>query len=779
MDTTPSVSLPILHSSSKLTTHSHLIPHSDHSSAAGLSKSIHVNSAIHPTQTELSSSLVKPKLSSSRIMSSPSSFPAPLPSSLPSPLRPAKSSIPFPPMGLLEHPGIWSSMTISLSKSSIAPSQSQLLFNPNLPTMNHNRAHVFKRYAVLPFLTNWNPLSKITSVVNAMFSNRLYTNTPSDKFPTIFSIYERTIASDMQKTEDVHNSPRNYARNVQFSNNSTNEKGAPKSAVTKETRLNPVVISRLRTRPYIPHVMTPLTESSAFKGNSRGDTSSSLSDKSFGSPRPEVGPQDAFSLLRMARDISESGGKSNIRFERTGAIRDADYVQFDDKFVSDSGEKTIAHRGGDGLGYSPSSHGDDAVVDSDHYESLEKGSEEWTVANEKEAMEEEGTREIVTNKDSSGGANYIEEPNIGSVQNGLASTVDEYSNGRPHGNVDFETEAMNNLDASVEKFKREQQLTSNPEKQSTKYSFDGEHGNGMEREDSDSLENKEVVSARTQRTSKADRNNEFFGGNKAEHESPSNIESPNPLLSAPPSNSHDRQSDEGSGRIDANSGEKSREDGNEDDKSVSVTSRVEVTSDWTFHGVPGGMQNGENITQLSLMVYKVVRSDRVTTMAAVPCYEVRRWMPIVVQRLESEVVGFEFHCVDVVDSDDVSDNEARLKELKVKYGEISGDFIQTTADEVGLHLPRGLDMVVSWLGLQKWGMRKGWRFIKGLRRSKVKCLLLSSDSVRNNLQGGQGFLNVRKAPMLFNEPRRVIGKVTNGESRQLLLYEMDKIRDNF
>lgn len=204
-----------------------------------------------------------------------------------------------------------------------------------------------------------------------------------------------------------------------------------------------------------------------------------------------------------------------------------------------------------------------------------------------------------------------------------------------------------------------------------------------------------------------------------------------------------------------------------------------LPTDWTFRGVSGGMQNGENITQLSLMVYKVVRGEQIASMAAVPCYEVRNWMPSVVQRLEAEVIGFEFHCVDVIDGADNNTHRERLEELKSAFGDISGNFIQVEADAVSLYLPKDLDMVVSWMGLQKWGMRKSWRFVKGLRRCRVKRLLLGNDAVRNNLQEKQGLLNVRKSPMLFNEPRRVINKVAEENSRQLLLYEMDKIRDNF
>lgn len=183
--------------------------------------------------------------------------------------------------------------------------------------------------------------------------------------------------------------------------------------------------------------------------------------------------------------------------------------------------------------------------------------------------------------------------------------------------------------------------------------------------------------------------------------------------------------------------------------------------------------SGENITQLSLMVYKIAKTEGVTSLAVAPCREVMHWMPTVAKRLEAEVAGFEFFCIDITDEPEA------MSDLRQAYGDLSGAYIQSSADEIGERFPRGVDLVVSWMGIQKWGIRKSWRFIKGLRRSGARLCLLGNNSVRNNADVDSGIVNVRKSPMLFNEPMRVINKVGDDADKQLLLYAMDKIRDDF
>eukprot|EP00178_Gracilaria_changii_P004363 TRINITY_DN168_c1_g1_i4.p1 TRINITY_DN168_c1_g1~~TRINITY_DN168_c1_g1_i4.p1 ORF type:complete len:705 (-),score=157.70 TRINITY_DN168_c1_g1_i4:7552-9666(-) len=186
-----------------------------------------------------------------------------------------------------------------------------------------------------------------------------------------------------------------------------------------------------------------------------------------------------------------------------------------------------------------------------------------------------------------------------------------------------------------------------------------------------------------------------------------------------------------------------------------------------------GVRDGENVTQLADMVYKLVREEGVFSMAVAPCDEVTDWMPDVVARLRHELVELQFYCVDT------RVPRRELHELKRVFGEVATGFIQTDARSVREAMPAELDLVVSWKGLQRWGMETGWQFLRGLRDRGTKLLLVSNNAGVVNMEGGDSGVNVRGAPLLFGEPRRVIGDVTHDNSLQLLLYEMDDVREGF
>lgn len=175
-----------------------------------------------------------------------------------------------------------------------------------------------------------------------------------------------------------------------------------------------------------------------------------------------------------------------------------------------------------------------------------------------------------------------------------------------------------------------------------------------------------------------------------------------------------------------------------------------------------------NVTQLALMTYKIAKSSKIFSLAAAPCWEARKWMPDVVHRLERELHGFEFYCVDTRGLD--ADGTQKW------YGEDTRT-VKCDVGDIENVLPESVDLVVSWMGMQQWGIRNSWRFIKALRRKGVKMVLVSNNAMSGN--GMHGRINIRKSPLLFNEPRRVIGKVDHSGDVQLLLYDMDALRDGF
>lgn len=215
----------------------------------------------------------------------------------------------------------------------------------------------------------------------------------------------------------------------------------------------------------------------------------------------------------------------------------------------------------------------------------------------------------------------------------------------------------------------------------------------------------------------------------------------------------------------------------------------EVAASLSSPGSPTSTIRGDNITQLSNMVYKVAKEEKVHRLAVAPCRTSLKWMPDVVRKLEYEIPGFKFYCVDTWEKGSPESGGQELGSLTL--ADISAAFADCASTEVlsmpisktESLFPRDIDLVVSWMGMQAWGTRKAWRFIKGLRRSGTRLGLFGNDPRAKNAESDEKRrLNVRKSPMLFNEPLRVISRVGEDEEenpKQLLLYPMDGIRDGF
>lgn len=186
-----------------------------------------------------------------------------------------------------------------------------------------------------------------------------------------------------------------------------------------------------------------------------------------------------------------------------------------------------------------------------------------------------------------------------------------------------------------------------------------------------------------------------------------------------------------------------------------------------------GLRDGENVTQLAQMVYKVAREANVFSMAAAPCDEVTDWMPNVVRKLQSELVGLQFYCIDT------REPAQDMGTLRQVFGDVSSAILQASVKDIKDTIPKDLDMVVSWKGLQRWGLDKGWHFMRGVRDSGAKYVLVSNNPRISNLEESTDAVNVRRSPLLFGEPRRIISGITPDSSTELLLYAMDEVRDGF
>lgn len=155
-----------------------------------------------------------------------------------------------------------------------------------------------------------------------------------------------------------------------------------------------------------------------------------------------------------------------------------------------------------------------------------------------------------------------------------------------------------------------------------------------------------------------------------------------------------------------------------------------------FRGVPGGAVDGTNITQVSLMVYKLVRANEIKTVVDIPCRNNLSWFPKLLERLDFEVVGFKYICVDKG-----ADKDTQMRSLFTDAG--SPEFHDIEPEQAA-KLPKS-DLVLSFNGPQQWGVRKTWSFFRGLRKSRPKYIIVTNNPGQKN-NDKESTLNLRKQP---------------------------------
>ena len=191
-----------------------------------------------------------------------------------------------------------------------------------------------------------------------------------------------------------------------------------------------------------------------------------------------------------------------------------------------------------------------------------------------------------------------------------------------------------------------------------------------------------------------------------------------------------------------------------------------------FRGVELGLMSETNISRLSYMTFKLLKTYKIKSMVDMPCRKTVRWMPRLLERLDFEIVGFKYYCV--------AEDADTIRTLKKQFAEHgSPEFLRIAPEEVRF-LPK-VDLVFTWDGLQEWGIKRSWTFFNGLREARPKYVILSNNPGTANTMSQKRFLNVRKQPFHFRQAMRVVSNMTSPhvEPKQLLLYDLNKIRKGF
>lgn len=231
----------------------------------------------------------------------------------------------------------------------------------------------------------------------------------------------------------------------------------------------------------------------------------------------------------------------------------------------------------------------------------------------------------------------------------------------------------------------------------------------------------------------------------------------------------------------------------------------------------------ENTTRLREMVYKLIKSQGVTSVADMPCRNTLSWFPGLLHRLDYEIPGFKYYCID-----SEKNSQDDIRSLFSDSGNPEFMHVRPTESD---QLPR-VDMIFSWNGPQQWGIGVTWAFFSGIRQVRPDLVVVTNNPGVINSNAGPGVINLRKQPFhvslfgrvtfmvllfsmrcvlfflsvsilsrsltlfvrtsrfftqysiftQFNQAMRVIGNMESEGSevkKQLLVYNMDEIRKGF
>lgn len=194
------------------------------------------------------------------------------------------------------------------------------------------------------------------------------------------------------------------------------------------------------------------------------------------------------------------------------------------------------------------------------------------------------------------------------------------------------------------------------------------------------------------------------------------------------------------------------------------------------HSDLNGRHTHTNMTHLSNMLLKIIKTYNVKSVADIPCRNSLAFFPKLLPKLDFEVMGFKYYCID--SEKDTHEDIAHF------FGDAGNPEIMHLKPTETSMLPK-TDLVFSWDGPQDWGVTKTWTFFANLRNVRPKYLLITNNPTELNADR-PGVLNLRKQPFHFAQANRVLSKVHASENpslglpkKQLLFYEINDIRRGF
>lgn len=214
-----------------------------------------------------------------------------------------------------------------------------------------------------------------------------------------------------------------------------------------------------------------------------------------------------------------------------------------------------------------------------------------------------------------------------------------------------------------------------------------------------------------------------------------------------------------------------------DPQSVISQGGISKTSGGAFKGIHTTPENAhlfqfENITYLSFMLYRLIKTHDIKSVVDVPCTQSILWLPDLLQRLEFEIPHFHYRCI--------VPNDEYLVDAVLRFKDLSSTTVVKDTTFWTAILPKA-DLAVSWYGVGYVIPRISWQLLKSVRQSQTKYIIVPNHpKVKSNpsSETKHGRVNVRKPPYLFDEPFRVVKNlsVSAGSPKELMMYKVDAVR---
>jgi hypothetical protein len=182
----------------------------------------------------------------------------------------------------------------------------------------------------------------------------------------------------------------------------------------------------------------------------------------------------------------------------------------------------------------------------------------------------------------------------------------------------------------------------------------------------------------------------------------------------------------------------------------------------------------DNITRLSYMMYRLIKTHQIKSMVDIPCINTLEWMPQLLRQLDFEVAGFQYYCV-------VANDEDKIR-AQAKFGDVDSPEYIVVNEYWRTNLVT-VDMAFLWNILGFMSPMQSWHLIKSVRRSQTKYILLPNyPELRHNSGAAthHGRVNIRRAPYRFCEALRVFNNIsiTPLITKQMLFYDAEHLRSD-